>query len=254
MEDSHPAIIPPEKFELVQAEMIRRKSAGREYSGSSPFSSKIICSCCGGFYGAKVWHSGSKYQRTIWQCNHKFQNNEKCTTPHLYDDDIKKKFLTACEKIMEHKDVFIASCQQVIELLSDCSAIDSEMSEIQEQPFQNETNIRALITENMRNPIKLDEYTEKYNILDTERMLHLQKQKEMRLSRREFLKDMISEVAGGKLDISFFNERAWKILIQSVTVLEDGKWFSGFRMMWRLQYKMRPTGLPDWSCLVAWWG
>ena len=155
---------------------------------------------------------------------------------------------------MEHKDVFIASCQQVIELLSDCSAIDSEMSEIQEQPFQNETNIRALITENMRNPIKLDEYTEKYNILDTERMLHLQKQKEMRLSRREFLKDMISEVAGGKLDISLFNERAWKILIQSVTVLEDGKWFSGFRMMWRLQYKMRPTGLPDWSCLVAWWG
>lgn len=134
-----------------------------------------------------------------------------------------KKFLTACEKIMEHKDVFIASCQQVIELRSDCSAIDSEMSEIQEQPFQNETNIRALITENMRNPIKLDEYTEKYNILDTERMLHLQKQKEMRLSRREFLKDMISEVAGGKLDISFFNERAWKILIQSVTVLEDGK-------------------------------
>ena len=130
---------------------------------------------------------------------------------------------------MEHKDVFIASCQQVIELLSDCSAIDSEMSEIQEQFFQNETNIRALITENMRNPIKLDEYTEKYNILDAERnkmkkqMPHLQKQKEMRLSRREFLKDMISEVAGGKLDISFFNERAWKILIQSVTVLEDGK-------------------------------
>lgn len=130
---------------------------------------------------------------------------------------------------MEHKDVFIASCQQVIELRSDCSAIDSEMSEIQEQFFQNETNIRALITENMRNPIKLDEYTEKYNILDAERnkmkkqMLHLQKQKEMRLSRREFLKDMISEVAGGKLDISFFNERAWKILIQSVTVLEDGK-------------------------------
>ena len=70
---------------------------------------------------------------------------------------------------MEHKDVFIASCQQVIELLTDCSAIDSEMSEIQEQLFQNEQKIRALITENMRNPIKLDEYTEKYNILDAER-------------------------------------------------------------------------------------
>ena len=179
--------------------------------------------------GKNNYNSGSKYQRTIWQCNHKFQNSEKCTTPHLYEDDIKKKFLTACEKVMENWDLFIESCQRVIELLSDCSAIDSEMSEIQEQLFQNETNIRALITENMRNPIKLDEYTEKYNILDAERnkmkkqMLHLQKQKEKQLSRREFLKDMISEVAGGKLDISFFNERAWKILIQSVTVLEDGK-------------------------------
>lgn len=43
---------------------------------------------------------------------------------------------------MYDKDVFIASCQQVIELLSDCSAIDSEMSEIQEQLFQNRKSVR----------------------------------------------------------------------------------------------------------------
>ncbi|MCI5845466.1 MAG: hypothetical protein MRZ94_06760, partial [Oscillospiraceae bacterium] len=106
----------------------------------------------------------------------------------------------------------------------------------------------------------LDEYTEKYNILDAERnkmkkqMLHLQKQKEKQLSRREFLKDMISEVAGGKLDISFFNESAWIILIQSVKVLKDGK------LVFRFQNDVEITvyNAPHWAarlklsgCLVG---
>ena len=82
VEHSHDAIIAPEEYELVQAEIERRKGLGKEYSGSSIFSAKLVCSCCGGFFGSKVWHSTSKYRRVIWQCNHKFKNGEKCTTPH----------------------------------------------------------------------------------------------------------------------------------------------------------------------------
>lgn len=65
MEHSHEAIIDPEEFELVQAEIKRRKGLGKEYSGSSIFSAKIVCACCGGFFGSKVWHSTSKYKRSI---------------------------------------------------------------------------------------------------------------------------------------------------------------------------------------------
>ena len=42
---------------------------------------------------SKVWHSTSKYRRTIWQCNHKFKNDKKCKTPHLYEDTLKDTFL-----------------------------------------------------------------------------------------------------------------------------------------------------------------
>ncbi len=84
IEDSHPPIIDPQEFELVQAEIARRKEIGKVYSSSNIFSTKLVCSCCGGFFGSKVWHSTSKYRRVIWQCNHKFQNGEKCKTPHLY--------------------------------------------------------------------------------------------------------------------------------------------------------------------------
>ena len=51
VERSHPPIIDPEEFELVQAEIARRKAIGRVYSSSNIFSAKIVCSCCGSFFG-----------------------------------------------------------------------------------------------------------------------------------------------------------------------------------------------------------
>ena len=111
VEESHPAIIEPEEFELVQAEVMRRKVLGKAYSSSNIFSAKLICGCCGGYFGSKVWHSTSKYRRVIWQCNHKFKNGEKCTTPHLYEDEIKQKFIKVCGMVGEDKDDFLASCR-----------------------------------------------------------------------------------------------------------------------------------------------
>ncbi len=50
---SHPAIIKPDEFDTVQLEMERRKRLGRPVSCHSPFSAKIICGECGGFYGSR---------------------------------------------------------------------------------------------------------------------------------------------------------------------------------------------------------
>ena len=60
IEDSHEAIIDPCEFELVQAEMARRKGLRATYSGNSIFASRIICGDCGSYYGAKTSHSNSK--------------------------------------------------------------------------------------------------------------------------------------------------------------------------------------------------
>ncbi len=81
VENSHPAIITPEVFDLVQHEIKKRKEAKGYKTGSSCFSGKIVCGECGSFYGSKVWHSTSKYRRVIWQCNSKFKNKNKCSTP-----------------------------------------------------------------------------------------------------------------------------------------------------------------------------
>ena len=65
VENSHPAIIRPDEWNRVQDEMARRKATGRHHNSLSPFSAKIICGDCGEYYGSKVWHSTSKYRRTI---------------------------------------------------------------------------------------------------------------------------------------------------------------------------------------------
>ncbi len=48
---------------------------------------------CQDYFGAKVWHSNSKYRRVIYQCNSKFKNEHSCSTPHLYEPEIQQKFL-----------------------------------------------------------------------------------------------------------------------------------------------------------------
>ena len=104
IEQSHDAIISSDEFELVQAEILRRKSLGKQYNSKSIFAARIICGDCGNFYGSKVWHSTSKYRRVIWRCNHKFNGVCKCNTPHLYEDAIKEKFIFACNQLFENRD------------------------------------------------------------------------------------------------------------------------------------------------------
>ena len=93
VENSHPAIIGPAEWKLVQRELECRKAIGRSYSGNSIFSSRLVCGDCGGYFGSKVWHSTDKYQCTIWRCNSKFTGEEKCQTPHLTEEKIKSRFL-----------------------------------------------------------------------------------------------------------------------------------------------------------------
>ena len=229
VEDSHPAIIDPEEFELVQAEMERRKAIGRVYSSSNVFSTKIICSCCGGYFGSKVWHSTSKYRRVIWQCNHKFQNGEKCCTPHLYEDDLKEKFVIACGKISENKEDFLTSCRQIRDILSDCTALDEKISA--QYQYLNDLTVamQNFIKENALHPQSDDFYNKKMAEYEKQKsegekvLRSLQNKKASRLSRKELLDGMLKQLTEQDLTITAFDEKLWRIMVENVTVGTDGE-------------------------------
>ena len=224
IEDSHPPIIDPQEFELVQAEIARRKEIGKVYSSSNIFSTKLVCSCCGGFFGSKVWHSTSKYRRVIWQCNHKFQNGEKCKTPHLYEDEIKKRFIEVCNRIAADKENFVASCRQIVEMLSDTAAIDRKIEEQYIYLNGLAASMQQFILENAMHPqgedfydTKLAKY-EKQRAEGETRLKDLQSQKAARLSRKELLDGLVQTLEESGILIDKFDERLWRLMVEKVVV------------------------------------
>ena len=229
VEHSHDGIIDLEEFELVQAEMERRKGLGKEYSGSSIFSAKIVCSCCGEFFGSKVWHSTSKYKRTVWQCNHKFSNGVKCETPHLYEDEIKKRFVEVCNRIATDRDDFLTSCQQIVEMLSKTTALDKKI-EAQYIYLNGLTvSMQEFIKENAMEAQDEDFYKKKmaeYNAkkVDMEKVLHdLQDKRAARLSRKELLEWLIQTMSKEGILTDTFDGKLWLLLVEKATVGTDGK-------------------------------
>lgn len=130
VEGSHDAIIEPAEWWLVQMEIQWRKNLGWSHNCCSTFSAKLKCGDCGEYFGSKVWHSNSKYKRTVWQCNAKFEGESKCATPHLYKQWIKELFLEALDILMENQEEVIGDCRAVMEELADCSAIDAELEAV----------------------------------------------------------------------------------------------------------------------------
>ena len=235
VEESHPAIIEPEEFEMVQAEVVRRKMLGKAYSSSNLFASKLVCACCGGYFGPKVWHSTSKYRRIIWQCNHKFQNGERCKTPHLYEEVIKQKFITVCGMVDEIKDDFIDSCREAAEVLCDCTKLDRQIELAINRCNEITETMQAFIRENAAHAQdqklydkKFVEYEEKSKVASDE--LHkLREKKAEQISRKELLDGMIREIEENDLTVTEFDEKLWRLMVESVVVDENGKMTFKFR-------------------------
>ena len=88
VENSHPAIVAPEVFDLVQEELERRKQSGKAHRGTSCFAGKLVCGCCGGLYGSKVWHSTDQYPPCHLAVQRQIQGKGKVryATPDRRDD------------------------------------------------------------------------------------------------------------------------------------------------------------------------
>ena len=163
VEGNHEAIIQPEIFELVQQELERRKNSRGRHSGVHLFSGKIKCGQCGEWYGSKVWHSNSKYRRVIWQCNHKYDGEEKCSTPHLTEDEIKTMFVSAVNKLISNKDAVLAPLRASLDIAFDTSALEAETEELQSEIMVTSDLIQKCICENAHVALDQTEYQKRYD-------------------------------------------------------------------------------------------
>ena len=165
VEDNHEAIIEPQIFELVQAEISRRSKGKERYSGVSIFSTKIQCAECGGWYGSKVWHSNDKYRRVIYQCNSKFRRKTGCQTPHLTEYEIKEYFIKAMNSLITEKDEIIANVEMIRQMLTDNSELITKKGALQSEIEVTVEMTQGIVAENARVAQNQEDYNKRYNAL-----------------------------------------------------------------------------------------
>ncbi len=229
VEHSHDAIISPTDWDIVQAEIARRKTLGRSYSGNSIFSSKLVCSDCGGFFGQKVWHSTDAYRKVIWRCNSKFKGENKCRTAHFDAETIQQMFLKAYNQLMGNRDCIIEDCEIIRTTLCDCSELDADIEKLQEEIEIIAELVKACVKENASSAQSQEEYTKKYSSLvkcyekTATRLDELSAEKTQKQDRDCELRLFIEAIKQQPLILEEWNERLWVGLLEKATVHHDGK-------------------------------
>lgn len=228
VEGSHAAIISPHEFDMVQAEIERRKAIGGHYSGSSVFSSKLVCADCSTFFGQKVWHSTDKYRKVIWRCNAKFNGEHKCATPYLTEEEIKAMFLKAYNQLMGNREQVIADCRLMLEMLSDHSKLDAQIAKANEEIALVSGLVSACVHENAEKAQEQDAFNKRYNSLvdkhqkSLARLDRLIAACEEKVTRQKVLRNYIDALTTAPFVLDAWDEQLWRLLVVKRTVHRDG--------------------------------
>ena len=229
VEEHHEAIIPPDLFDFVQTEIKEREKRGK-HSGVSIFANKIKCGCCGGYYGAKVWHSTDKYRRVIYRCNKKYAHKGKpCGTRHLTEEEIKRIFVQALNSLVEVKENVIAELRSLIDSVCQTGELTEERNRAEQELGVLAERLEILIRENARVAQDQTAYLKQENEI---RARYLEKQGSLekldeqiaeRESKRKTLETMIQVVCGINGEQTEFDEDLWSGLLDHICVKADGQ-------------------------------
>ena len=232
VEGSHPAIIDPAEWEIVQLEFKRREKSLKAYSGASIFSNRIICEDCGSYYGPKVWHSTDKYRCIIWQCNSKFSKehkSEKCDTPHIKEEQIKKCFIEAYNILGSKRESVIEDCEFMISLINDFSEIDEKISSVNDELEVVKGLAEKLNKKNVSAPQDQVEYKKKYSKLEeryTKLQLEASKLEAERVRKQGQVKALQMFLENYKKQpvlLTDWSDAVWMMTVERVVVTNNRK-------------------------------
>ena len=216
----------------------RRYNGGRTRGGAITAAARFRQSsnaATAAYFGSKVWHSNSKYKRTIWQCNAKFKGESKCTTPHLYEQRIQELFLEALGRLLENRETIIDDCRAVMDVLGDCSSIEKELETVSGEMEVVTGLIQKLVVENATRKLdqndyrrKYEGYVNKYAALES-RMDSLKKDRESREIKFDIFSGFLFELSELEELPLEFDVKLFHSLVDYATVYHDGRIVFRFR-------------------------
>ena len=233
VKDNHTAIIDEKTFALVQTKLAGRTPGQNRLSSVSIFSSKIVCGDCGGWYGPKVWHSTDKYRRVIWQCNHKF-DGDRCTTPSLTEDEIKRLFLQAANIVISEREELLSVYESYMAPKLATEALEQELAELEAEINIVSSLIDSCIQENAHVAIDQAAYQQKIKALEEKQSAAIAKKEKTakeiarRKARRQEIELHFQRLREMDL-LTEFRDEDWISMVDHVTVHAKGDIWVTFR-------------------------
>ena len=243
-QNSHPAIVSPEVFDLAQQELAWRRSLNGRYSGRSCFASRVVCGDCGAFYGSKVWHSTDEYRRTIWRCNNKYAGETKCATPHVTQEALEKAFVQVIQQMLSQKDRILTACREALDEAFDTMELDKAATRLQDQALGMAARVRQLVDENARVQRDQDEFKNDYEALLaeharlSEKIRTIAEQKKDKAERRRRIEIFLHMMEEQK-ECSGFEPGAFVALVDKVIIQRDGRMEFCFRSGMKCEYSQQ---------------
>ena len=236
VKNSHPGIIDPAEWQLVQDEMKRRKEKAGYHHGLSPFSGKIFCGECGSVFGPKVWHSNDPYRKVIWRCNEKYgrkgkngEAGERCSTPHLTEEEIKEAFCRVLSELIADRERLAEDVRLLRAELADIETLESKRDAMTAELKAINSQIAGLIQQNASTPQDQAVYDQKYNKLagryqkGQKKLDTVNREIEGRKRKARALDAFERELREiDTLSVSFTSSR-WNAMVERVDVLADGR-------------------------------
>ena len=193
----------------------------------------------------------------IRQCNSKFKGDKHCTTPHLTEDDIKVRFVTAFNALMDMKSELIDRAEQIKEMFSDRTEIDAELQRLQQEMVDIADLTQRCIDENARSPMDQAEFNRRYSGY-VERFeaakaladkLELERKAKLSCADRfaEFIRTM-ETINGGLAD---FDDNIWLQKLDVAIVYPDGIIVFQFKNGTEIEIEAQNQIEHSWYTLLA---
>lgn len=247
----HEPIIPPEKFNMVQEEMQRRKEAGNKAQCVSIFSARIVCGDCGGFYGRKIWHAGTPNASWHWHCNNKFQKRKYCTTPTLKESRLEECFVKTFNRLVKKRAQIEENYRLCLDAITDTSQYEQKLERLNRDSSEIQALIRSLLTESSRS--EHDNIADRYREYESRLEAISQQKQELDMKiaacslKRTRVLGFLMELKKHDHPLKEFDPLVWQATVHHVQIDSDCTVTFFFRDGTKLKTKINPGVRQYWK-------
>lgn len=179
-ENSHPAIISTEVFNMVKLEMERRKEEKNKAVGSSRYTSKypmsglLICGTCGSRLRRHVRRVGSGKMVPSWGCANRIVNGRAvCDSHHINEDVLYATYHAAVEAMIEDAGALLEVIQTETEVemqprnKAAMDEVEQQIIELQERVLDLHKQKRAMKISDAYYNAQVNDYSQQLGALES---------------------------------------------------------------------------------------